>query len=481
MVRTRSDEAAAASGTPGARIALPALVVAVGLVSGAIGTGFPHPVLFSDELVFSGAAERLAGAEGPAPAGGSFGYGVAYPGLLAPLYARGGDPAGGHELAKLLNALLLAAAVVPAYLLARRVARRRFALVAAALGAVLPTLVLAALVTAESLAYLVFLLAVLAAVRAMERPSLGRQIVAALACVGSFETRRQALALFVAVPAAVLLVAFAERSGRRDGGAALRVRQLLALPALLAVVAAAGVLWSVARGDGGGGSLGAYEPLASGYDVSEVVWWLRTHTVAAIVMFGVIPALVLPFVARRLLVGGSTVGARAVAALTVTMTVTLLVMMSAFASTPFGLERVHERYLLYAAPLVFALFASWLERGGASRVGTLLTGSVAAVLAATLPSDLGSSWVDAPAMLTLGFPAERVGTVAALSGFTVLLALLPGRGVSSRPSPLQRCWWRSTPGSSTGSATRAQRWRVSTAAARRHRRPGSTKPPAARG
>ncbi len=38
-----------------------------------------HPITFADELIYSGAAKRLALGQGPAPSGEDYGYGLVFP------------------------------------------------------------------------------------------------------------------------------------------------------------------------------------------------------------------------------------------------------------------------------------------------------------------------------------------------------------------------------------------------------------------
>src|SRR5207237_8609734 len=104
-----------------------------------------------------------------------------------------------YAAAKLLNAVVLSAAVFPAYWLARRVVRPSFALLTATAAVATPAMVYHGYLMSEALAYPVFLCAVAVIVRGVEKPSIAVPIVCALAIA----TRVQFLVLPLAYLAAV--------------------------------------------------------------------------------------------------------------------------------------------------------------------------------------------------------------------------------------------------------------------------------------
>jgi len=169
-------------------------------------------------------------------------------------------------------------AAVPAYLLARRVLDRSFAVAAAAMAVAIPSLVYTGTLMTENAFYPIFLFVVLVLVRVLERPTRLNQLGLLVLCVVAYETRQQALALFPAVLTAPLLL------GRRGLG---RFRVLYGVSAAVAVVA---VAFETARGKGPLALLGAYETAGKhGYSVGGVAKWLLWHVAELDLYLGVVP------------------------------------------------------------------------------------------------------------------------------------------------------------------------------------------------
>src|SRR5207247_8028634 len=78
------------------------------------------PWVFGDELWYLDAAASLVRGDGLTVRGGSYGFGVLYPLLLASILWPVRDRETAYELFKIANALFFALAGVPVYLLARR-------------------------------------------------------------------------------------------------------------------------------------------------------------------------------------------------------------------------------------------------------------------------------------------------------------------------------------------------------------------------
>src|SRR5262245_23895306 len=169
-----------------------------------------HPFAYVDELIYSTAAKRLAHGDSPAPPGAGYGYGLVYILLLAPIYRVVAHVPDAYPIAKVVNAAAFSLAAVPAYLLARRVARPTLSLGVAALTLALPARLYASLEMTESVAFLLFLVSVLATVRCLEHPTVGRQVVVLVTIALAVETRRQNLVLLAALPLVILLVSVLE-------------------------------------------------------------------------------------------------------------------------------------------------------------------------------------------------------------------------------------------------------------------------------
>ncbi len=357
----------------------------------------PQPIVFRDELVYSEAAKALA--SGHIPAG--YGYGWAYPALIAPLYRVLAHVPDTYVAIKLLDAIVFSLAAIPAYLIARRCVRPSLALGVALLTVVLPARTYSYLVTTESLAFLVFLLFVLVLLRMLESPTVRNQFVAMAMAVVAFETRRQLVVLAAAVPLTILCTSILEARNVRD--TLVRYRMVW-----LALIAALGLGVAKSITGGSGGILGPYAVLAHGYKLAPIARWLRNDVAVLGLVFGVVPLIALPFGLTTCLRRGAS-GARQALAVTTVVILTLIVaQVTLFSSTSFGLGRVHERYLFYVAPLIFAVFAVWLDEG--MRRPRLVAGGVAAVVA-LLPLLLPTkghlaSGIDAPTLHALGFDSR---------------------------------------------------------------------------
>src|SRR5712691_9714282 len=117
-------------------------VVVVGAASfnGLLAVSIKRPRVFGDELIYWQLSRSLAWAETfslrshPAPR-----YGPIYPALLAAAQRIGGDQSGAYAIAQGLNAGVFSLTAVPVSLIASRVLRRRYALLAGLLAVVLPS------------------------------------------------------------------------------------------------------------------------------------------------------------------------------------------------------------------------------------------------------------------------------------------------------------------------------------------------------
>src|SRR5205085_8934386 len=107
----------------------------------------------------------------------------------------------GYAAAKIANAVVMSAAVFPAYWLASRHVRRSFALVVAAATVATPAMVYHAYLMSEAAAYPVFVLTVAVLVRGAAEPSRRLAFAVPAVCALAVATRVQ----FVALPFVYLL------------------------------------------------------------------------------------------------------------------------------------------------------------------------------------------------------------------------------------------------------------------------------------
>ena len=106
-----------------------------------LGRSMVAPFVMVDELVYSELAKSLADNGSYAVRGlAASGYSLLYPLLIAPAYGLPERLTDAYAAAKVIGALSMSLAAVPAYLVARRVAGMWLALLAAVLSVALPSL-----------------------------------------------------------------------------------------------------------------------------------------------------------------------------------------------------------------------------------------------------------------------------------------------------------------------------------------------------
>ena len=139
------------------------------------------PSIFSDEIEFTQISRGIAETGMPSRLGEPSGFGSLYTYLVAPAWWL--DPTDAWEAAKLIGALVMTAAIFPAYGLARFVVSRPWA-IAAAIGAVAaPPLAYAPYLLEEPLAYPFSTTALWAITAAIARPTWRRLALAGALCL----------------------------------------------------------------------------------------------------------------------------------------------------------------------------------------------------------------------------------------------------------------------------------------------------------
>jgi 4-amino-4-deoxy-L-arabinose transferase-like glycosyltransferase len=371
-------------------------VVAVSaVVRFVISLSYPSPWTWTDELLYGELAKSFAatGHFAIRDVPGRAGFGVVYPLLISPAYALFTSIPAAYTLIKAINAVAMSLGAVPTYLLARRLVGRWFALMAALLVLALPGFAFTAQVMTENAFFTVFVFWCWTLVRALERPSLGRQVAAIALIVVAYLTRPQGILLVPALLTAVVLVtvldALAARE-RRLGRALLQSAGRYV--ATWVIFAAAGgaylVLQLVVRGETWRVALfgPTYAQLgAEHYSVTDVSHWLVYH--AGELAFSVA---VIPFAALLLVVFAGLDPRerwrelRVLAAVFFSASAWLLVGVAAFATTPYA-QRLVERDVMYLGPLsLVALMVSlgsgllWRRRTSAAVAALVTVGFVAA-------------------------------------------------------------------------------------------------------
>jgi hypothetical protein len=374
--------------------------------------------IMPDEAIY---AVRALGfwEHGSLPLFGSSGAGYS---ALYPVLAGGplsiGSQATGYAILKLVQALVVSLAAWPVYAYTRRLVPDGYALLAAALTLACPLALFSGFVMTEVLYYPLAAAALLASARAVTSAKLSDQAIALVLIAAAVATRVQGIVLL-----AVLLVGLLV-----DAALARRwpdVRRFWPVWSLAAAGALVGVLVP--------GAFGAYESAVNGsYSAGPAARLTYDHFGFLILTVGIVPAgaLVLSLVeAARL--RGIDPAARALVAVTTSAVVLVTLQVGTFSSR-FS-PHLLGRDLAALPPVVFAVFAVWLGRGGPRpRIVTSLTAiGLLAVLATVpwndlvtpdaLPDSLGIAiLLDDP----LGWKPATV--VALLSAILLLLfALVP--------------------------------------------------------
>jgi uncharacterized membrane protein len=162
-------------------------------------------MIFDDELLYWKLSQSIAAGHGLSIRGEPF----FFPAPLAPLVQSPawllGSMTDAYTAAKILNAIVMCAAVFPAYWIARRVVRPSFALLTAAATVATPAMVYHSFLMSEALAYPVFLIAVAVLVKALADPSRRMAFAVPPICLVAAATRVPFLILPVVYLAAIAL------------------------------------------------------------------------------------------------------------------------------------------------------------------------------------------------------------------------------------------------------------------------------------
>jgi hypothetical protein len=343
------------------------------------------PFVFGDELIYSELGRSFAATGHFALRGvATSSYGSVYPLLIAPAYALSRNLTQAYAFVKVINAVLMSLAAIPTYFIARRVLSRNLALFASGFAVAIPSLVYTGIVMTENAFYAVFLLCVLAMMRAAERPTPARQL-AVLGVIGfAFLVRAQAVVLIPAYIAAVVLLTWLETEHGARGRAALRKVATVYRTTWLSLVTGAAFLLplQIARGRSPMDLLGAYRVVAGDMHPLGIPRWFLYHLADLDLYLGVVPFAACCIVLPRALRGQHGRVNRIYAVLTVSLSFSMILLVSAFSSSNWGLGRLHERNLFYIAPLLLIAFLLWFELGSPKPGALTLAG---AILAAALP------------------------------------------------------------------------------------------------
>jgi hypothetical protein len=407
------------------------LVGAAVAVRGALALVVPAPAIFIDELLHAELARNLLDGEWLRVRGERLPISAAYA-LGTALAWLPSSTETGYALAKLAGTVWMCLTAVPVWLLARRSAGPRWALLAAGLTLLLPVLALTGTLMLETVALPLFVLAAWAIAAALERPTAARQLAALGAIALASLARFQGLLLLPILATAIVLFAVIERRGARAW-----------LPSVAGIAGVAAV-WAGVRLTGGDPlvpTLGVYEGHAAAeYEPGEVLRWTFATLGALVLATGVAPALALVLLAvervrARRAPSNSPLQSPLSAYLAVTIaSVAWLTALAAVAAAwePDGLK---ERYAVYAEPLVVGALPIWLARGAPRpRVAAGLAALGTVALVAALPV---GRILDAPSFLGNAYGLlllDRLGGAGGAAALATLAAAALAAAMTLAPA-----------------------------------------------
>lgn len=356
----------------------PAAVAAIAAVGWALwyslGRGNSLPRILSDELIHTRAARAFADSRSL-----STEYGPLTPIVHSTSFLLSADDVAAYHLIQATNVTLMMLGAFPVYALARRALSHRTALIASALAVAVPWIVYARFVMTEGIFYPVFLVFVLALVRTLERPTVGRQALLFLALAAAFGVRTQAAVLPAAVVAAAMLY------GASGGSLKATLRSFW--PTWLGYALAATAVAGLA-------AMGVWNPLGA-YDVllgdswrhpRGLALWAGSNVTALSLGLGLLALPAAALGVTSMLRRRSTSGEKAFAAAALASVSVLVLTVAVLAASPYGQGIVHERNLFYVAPLIFIGALAWTTNAyERSRVAIAATLAVVVGMMVTMP------------------------------------------------------------------------------------------------
>jgi len=395
--------------------------------------------IMPDESIYGTRAEQLWHGTRSIVTGNGAGYSVIYP-LVAGLPLSIGRLTTGYAWLKFAQALVMSLTAVPVYLYGRRLMRPGYALVAAALALASPLLLYSGLLMTEVLIYPLGACALVTIALAVETASLRDQALAFLFVAAAVLTRVQSVVLVAVFTAAVLLDSFFRQDRRR-------------LRAFWPVWIALGAVVIVPLASPS--AFGAYAGTVRGsYPLGSAAGLAFDHLAYIVLETGIVPAVALVLlVAEAVRRRHADPGERALLIVAATSLVLVVLQVALFASR--YAPHLLGRDLALLPPILFLVFALWLDRG-APRPRVVVTPVILAIFlllalapwhrlvaADALPdsfglailNDIGANWaataVAVTAVVVLTVVAATPGRALLVLPLLVLALLVTAAAVAS--------------------------------------------------
>jgi 4-amino-4-deoxy-L-arabinose transferase-like glycosyltransferase len=293
-------------------------------------------------------------------------HNVLYPALISPAWLT--DPIGRvYDVARAINVFLMVVTALPVYLWGRRLMSQGYALLAAVLVLLMPSLNYTGMLMTENAFFPAFVIACFAIALTLERPTVLRQLLVLVAIGVTVAVRPQALVVVLVYATALALklgldlrAPAGQRGWRYVGGELRRY-----WPTAVAGVVLVGgyVVYKAMQGVGLESGLGPYAGVVKvHYDLGYASGWVVDHFAELGLSVGLIPVSALIVLLGGAVRGWRTTEAeRAFLAVAAPAFVLLVIEVGIYASR-FSL-RIEERNMFVIAPLFFLAFALWLARG----------------------------------------------------------------------------------------------------------------------
>jgi hypothetical protein len=331
---------------------------------------------------------------------------LAYPALISPAWLAD-SVATAYDLARAINVALMVFAAVPIFLWAKRLMPQGYALLAAVLVLLMPSLTYTGMLMTENAFFPAFVTACFAIAVTLERPTLLNQVLVLGAIAFTCVVRPQALVLVVIyVTALALKLALDLRAPDGPRGLGYLRRQLVRFaPTGVAALLLSGgyVVYNSLQSTGLDSGLGPYSGVVHvDYDLSQARDWVIDHFAELGLSVGLIPVSALIVLFGGAVRGWATTEAeRAFLGVTAPAFIFLVTEVGIYASR-FSL-RIEERNMFAVAPLLFLAFSLWLSRG-------LPRPLVLTAVAALVPAGLLFA-LDLKALLNIGILSDTFGLI----------------------------------------------------------------------
>jgi hypothetical protein len=383
------------------------------------------PTVFSDELSTTQIARAIAETGQPARRGSAYEFTSLVPWLTAPFWWID-SVSSAFDAIKAFQALVMTAAVFPAYGIARLVVSRPWAWAAGMLSVMTPALAYAPVLKDEAFGYTAAATAVLLIMRAVAVPSRSRIAVAVTGVAIASVTRTELAALLpVLVLSLGVVVWHSERLRRRRSTWSRWDWTVAALAGAFLTVAAYTAAWALS---------GSWRTATT--ELREEMWEYGVWAVGAwAVGIGVIPAVAILAAlvrSRERYASERTLAFTVVTGLTVAAIVLYAAIKAATISTDLG-PLIVERNVIYLTPLAATALVSLLAHRDTPWWSVVSSGAVVLYVVSRTPIQLGYGYYESHGVAILAFAnrewswsAERIDgalTRIAVAAPIVLLAL----------------------------------------------------------